>query len=205
MKKNPYLGRFIAFEGLDGSGQSTQALLLQGFLARQGKNVLLTKEPTSNSSVAKEIRSVLSKKEQRNPLELQKLFAEDRKEHLEKDIIPALEKGSWIITDRYAFSSLAFGMADGAAFQEVLRLQDNFLIPDATFLLKVSPDICVERIIHRGEERTLFEEQERLQLVWNSYEKVIETFPEISVVNGEQSIEKVAQNIQDIIANRFHI
>jgi len=101
MLKNTNKGKFIVFEGLDGSGQSTQAGLLKDFLLEKGYEVILTKEPTIESEAGRKIRKVLDKKLNLSPKELQELFAQDRKEHLENIIIPALKQGKMVISDRY--------------------------------------------------------------------------------------------------------
>ncbi|MEK7542508.1 MAG: dTMP kinase [Patescibacteria group bacterium] len=198
MKKNTYPGKFIVFEGLDASGQTTQANLLTGTLKENHKEVILTKEPTGESEAGKHIRNVLDKKELLGPEELQRLFAKDRKEHLEKTIIPALQKGIWVVCDRYAFSSFAFGTAAGCNLEDLIELNNEFLLPDITFLLNVSPAVCMERIGKRGEPVTLFEEEQKLQRVWRVYETLPSKFQNMHVVDGEQPIEKVANNIWQI-------
>ena len=99
MKKNLYSGKFIVFEGLDGSGQSTQSKLLAGFLKKKHYKVLLTKEPTPDSEAGKKIRKILDKKLKVKPAAFQKLYAKDRKEHLGKEIVPALKKGKIVISE----------------------------------------------------------------------------------------------------------
>lgn len=199
MKNSPYSAKFIAFEGLDGSGQTTQAKLLTNALIKNKREVLLTKEPTDESKAGKRIRNVLDKKEIAEPLELQKSFAQDRKEHLEKTIIPALQKGTWVVCDRYAFSSFAFGTAAGCSIEDLVALNNNFLLPDATFLLKVPPAVCMERIGKRGKPLTLFEEEHKMQKIWEIYETLPNKFQHIHIIDGEQSIEKVAKDIWQTI------
>ncbi|PIR02253.1 MAG: dTMP kinase [Candidatus Nealsonbacteria bacterium CG11_big_fil_rev_8_21_14_0_20_37_68] len=161
MQKNPYAGKFIVFEGLDGSGQSTQANLLKDFLLEKNFNVILTKEPTQDSEAGKKIRKILDKKAGVQPLQLQKLFAQDRKEHLENIIIPALKEGKIVISDRYFFSSFAYGSASGVNLEWLIKINDEFLLPNLTFILKVSPKICLGRIKKRGDKITLFEEKKK--------------------------------------------
>ena len=93
MQKNPYPGKFIVIEGLDGSGQSTQAELLKNFLLKEGHKVVLTKEPTQDSEAGKKIKEVLGEAIKLESQLLQELFVEDRKEHLQNLIIPALKEG----------------------------------------------------------------------------------------------------------------
>jgi len=201
MQKNPYKGKFIIFEGLDGSGQSTQAGLLRDFLIKKGYKVVLTKEPTLDSKAGKKIRQVLDKKEKISAKELQELFAKDRKEHLEKLIIPALKEGKIVISDRYFFSSFAYGKASGLDLEWLIKINNKFLLPDITFLLKVSPKICLERIKKRnkGKERTLFEEKEKLEKVWKIYEILPTRFKNVYMVDGEKSIKEVFEEIKIII------
>jgi dTMP kinase len=116
MIKNPYPGKFIVFEGLDGSGQSTQANLLKSFLTEKGLAVVLTKEPTKVSSVSQKIREVLDEKRKITPKELQELFVQDRREHLADLVIPALKENKIVISDRYFFSTFAFGSSGGLEF-----------------------------------------------------------------------------------------
>jgi dTMP kinase len=203
MIKNPYSGKFIAIEGLDGSGLTTQAKLLKEFLEKKGIEVILTKEPTKISSVSGEIQKILSHKKTIDPFNFQKLFAQDRKEHLEKIIIPALKKGKWVISDRYAFSSFAFGAETKKDIEKIIQLNENFLMPDLVILLKVNPEICIKRIQGRGGEVKLFEKKEKLEKVWKNYCELTKIFTNIQIVNGEGSIQKVQRTIQNIIAKKL--
>lgn len=108
MYKNPYTGKFIAFEGLDGAGSTTQAGKLTVYLKERLKKVHLTKEPTNNL-IGGLIRGQLTKEWRTGPECLQLLFTADRAHHLEKEVIPLLKQEITVITDRYFFSSVAFG------------------------------------------------------------------------------------------------
>lgn len=199
MKKNHHLGKFIVFEGLDGLGQSTQANLLKDFLINKGYPVVLTKEPILNSEAGKKIRKVLDKKLRISPLKFQQLFTQDRKKHLEKIIIPALKKGRIVISDRYFFSSLAYGTAEGLSLNRLIKINEKFLVPDLTFILKVRPEICLKRIKKRETERTLFEKKEKLQKVRKIYQILPKKFRNAYIINGEKPINKVFQEIRRIV------
>ncbi len=205
MKKNLWPGKFIVLEGLDGSGLTTQAKLLKNFLEKKGIKTILTKEPTKNSSVSKEIQEILGHKKEIDPFNFQRLFAKDRDEHLKKEIIPALKKGIWVISDRYFFSSFAYGAEDKPEIQKIIDLNKNFLLPDLTILLKVDPEICMERIKKRQEEIKLFEKKEKLEKVWQNYCHLLEIFDNIKVVNGKNSIEKVFQEITKLVRSKFNL
>jgi len=170
MQKNQHKGKFIVFEGLDGSGQSTQAKLLSDFLIKNGLQVILTKEPTKDSKVAVKIKEILGKKIKIKPKKLQELFVEDRKEHLEKIIIPALKSGKIVVCDRYFFSTFAYGKSEGLDLEWLIKMNNEFLLPDITFILKVSPRVCVQRIEERGEGKQFFEIEDKLEKVWQTFE-----------------------------------
>ena len=196
MIKNSYPGKFIVIEGLDGSGQSTQVALLKDFLIKQDFEVIATKEPTQDSEAGKKIKKILTEKIEIEPWELQKLYAQDRKEHLEKVIIPALKRERIVISDRYFFSSFAYGTAHGADLEEIIKLNEDFLYPNITFILKVRSEICIERIEKRGDPKTLFEKREQLSKVWQVYEKLSSRFENIKIIDGEKSIEQVFEQIK---------
>ncbi|MDD3399694.1 MAG: dTMP kinase [Candidatus Pacebacteria bacterium] len=205
MKDNPYPGRFIVIEGLDGSGQTTQVALLKKFLEEKGLQVVSTKEPTMDSEAGRKIREILDEKVKIEPIELQKLFTQDRKEHLEDLIVPALQDGKAVISDRYYFSTFAFGASDGLNLDELIRMNDGFLLPDLTIILKVPPRVCVERIEKRGEAKTLFEKENKLTRVWETYAVMPERFRDIYIVDGEQSIEEVFSEIKSLARLKLNI
>lgn len=203
MKKNPYSGKFIVFEGLDGSGQTTQADLLQDFLLKKGCEALVTKEPTMDSQAGRLIRKTLDREQTLSSKELQQLFADDRNEHLKNIIIPALQVGTWVVSDRYFFSSFSFGAAEGTDLKWLFEINKEFLLPDLTFLLRVTPKICIERIQARNKPNQLFEQEEKLEKVWTQYGIVTSKFKDIHTIDGEQSIEEVAGVVESIIQKYF--
>ncbi len=199
MLPNNYSGKFIVFEGLDGSGQTTQVELLKEFLEKKQYSVVATKEPTQDSKAGLKIKKILTEKIKIDPFELQKLFAEDRACHLREIIIPNLKDGKIVISDRYFFSSFAFGSADGADLEKIIELNNQFLLPDICFLLKVSPKECIKRIEKRGEPKTLFEEERKLAKVWHFYEIISKRFKCIKIIDGEKPIDDVFNDIKKII------
>ncbi|MFH1392698.1 MAG: dTMP kinase [bacterium] len=188
MIKNIYPGKFIVFEGLDGSGQSTQARLLHKHI----KNSILTKEPRQDNKI---IKAALSAKKKLAPKILQEFFAQDREEHLEKDIIPALQKGKTVVCDRYAFSSFAYGVANNVPIDYLLEINKDFLMPDIVFFLDVPPQICMKRIKTRGDKKTLFEKKKTLEYVYENYKCLSRQF-NFKIINGKKSIEKVFEQIK---------
>ena len=201
MLDNPYKGKFIVFEGLDGSGQTTQVKLLAEFLknlpAQAGNKfkVLTTKEPTLDSKAGKLIRAVLDKKEKIPPKKLQELYAQDRKEHLNKVIIPNLKKGKIVISDRYFFSSFAYGSL-AVPLSYLLKINDKFLLPDITFFINTKPRTSFLRIKKRGKKQTFFEVENKLRKVYQNHKKIFKKFKNVIFIDGEKSILKVHQEIK---------
>jgi dTMP kinase len=204
MKKNPYSGKFIIFEGLDGSGQSTQTKLLGDFLTKKGQLVVLTKEPTLDSQPGRKIRDVLDEKIKIDSAELQKLFAKDRKSHLDSLIIPALKQQKLVISDRYFFSSFAFGALD-LDLEWLIELNKDFILPDLTFFLDVSPEICLNRIKERNKGFEFFEKKEKLARVYQNYQLLLKKFKDTYPIKGELSKEEVFEQIKEIVISQLEL
>ncbi|MCX6789087.1 MAG: dTMP kinase [Candidatus Gribaldobacteria bacterium] len=198
---NQSKGKFIVFDALDGSGQSTQIEFLGNFLQEKGYDVLITKEPTKESEFGQKIRRILQKKEKVSPADLQKLFVEDRKWHLEQIILPHLEKdNSVVISDRYFLSTLCFGRADGLDENWLWEMNKDFLMPDFIIFLDVKPEVCVSRIEKRGEGQDLFEVKEKLEKAYNHYIYILEKFKKMTnvlIIDGVGSAQEVFQEIKN--------
>lgn len=195
---------FIVFEGLDGSGSSTQSALLTQSLQKEGKQVLHTKEPTTRT-IGKLVRDYLQHKYSTSDKALQLLFASDREDHLHSVIKPNLAEQKIVISDRYFFSSIAFGALEKVSFEWLDNLYQDFLMPDIVFLLKVPSTECIQRIEGRGNERELFEKKEVLEKVWQNYEKLAQNYDFIEVIDGTQNVEKIASQVLSIVNNLSEI
>lgn len=152
-------GRFITFEGIDGSGKSTQARLLAAFLKAKGEDVVLTREP-GGSPGAEEIRRLLVEGEpDRWSAETEiLLFTAARRDHLEKTIEPALAHGKTVISDRFADSTRVYQGATRGDLQTLVdRLHDAVIgrEPDLTFVIDMDPGEALRRGLARqsGEDR----------------------------------------------------
>lgn len=201
MKKNIYGGRFFVFEGLNGSGKSEQVKRLEKYFDGRGLPVFLTKEPTQWTEAGKKIKNILEENEKTAPLKLQEFFTQDRAEHLEKEIIPMLRGGKTVISDRYAFSSMAFGGID-VPLHKLISLNDNFVCPDKIILLRVSPEECLRRIGSRGNNIRLFEKLDKMRKVAANYEILAESKrfkTAFVVIDGEKSAEMVHQEILAVL------
>ena len=200
MIKNSYPGKFIVIEGLDGSGKSAQVDLVINFLKENGKDIVVTREPTMESEAGRKIKQALRKEIIVEHLELQKLYVQDRKEHLENKVAPALKEGKFVVSSRYAFSTFAYGHSDGLDVDLLVKMNEEFLLPDLTIIVNVSPESCVERIENRGEPKELFEKLEKLTKVNEIYKKIPEMFENVIMVNGEKSILEVFEDIKKEMA-----
>ena len=189
---------FIAFEGLDGSGSSTQVEILKNKLNK----VLATKEPT-NKNIGKIIRSVLQKEISVNPEALQLLFCADRSEHLKNEIIPALNDNKVVITDRYLFSSIAFGSLEINDVDWIKKINSSFMMPDIVFLLKLDPKECIKRIDGRNGKFELFEEEEKLRKIWKTYEKLSDEYLNFYIIDASKTIEEISDKIFSIVEKKL--
>ena len=170
---------FVTFEGLDGSGKTTQVELLRTRLEGEGRRVVATREP-GGTPLGERVREVLLDGTQMSPWAEAALFAAARAELVEQVIAPALEQGADVICDRYLDSSLAYqGIARGLGVDRVLELNMpaiRGLLPDRTFLLLVELDEAARR---RGGERDRMErESESFRArVDRAYRELAELFP----------------------------
>lgn len=198
MQKNKFTGKFIVIEGLDGSGSSTQIFRVTDFLKENGKKIHITKEPTNNL-IGGLIRGQLSGDWKSSPECLQLLFAADRAHHLEKEIIPLLKKGITVISDRYFFSTVAFGSAEIKDRKWLININDRFIFPDLTVLIKVSPEVCIKRMRESRFKVELFEERKKLEKTWKGYEKLAKEFDNIKIIDGEKSIQEISYEILNLM------
>jgi dTMP kinase len=202
MIKNSYKGKFIVFDSLDGSGISTQVKLLADYLNIIGERTHITKEPTSYL-IGGLIKSQLTNDWKASAECLQLLFCADRAHHLEKEIIPLLKKGINVISDRYFFSTMAFGNLEIEDLDWLIKINEKFILPDLTFFLKVSPKICIERIKKDRFEITLFEKEKVLEKVWKNYEILAKKFKNVFIVDGERAPEEIAKEIRRIVLKKL--
>lgn len=198
MINHNYNGLFIAFEGLDGSGSSTQVDLLVKRLNTNGLYTYGTKEPTNNL-IGGLIRGALTHDWKASPECLQLLFAADRAHHLQREIIPSIEKGNVMVTDRYLFSTIAFGAIE-ITKDWLIKLNEKFILPDITFFVRVSAKVCIERIGKSRNEFELFEEEKKLKKVLSVYDTLAkDETNNIKVINGENRINQIEEEVYIII------
>lgn len=189
-------GVLIAVEGLDGSGQSTQVALLASALRDAGVPVHATKEPTENR-IGSLVQAALRGEWGADARTLQLLFAADRSHHVAEAIVPALEEGSVVVTDRYLFSSLAYGSLDlDRAWLETVNRAVP--LPDATIFLDVPVETCLERLQER-ESLELFEDAATLERVRAAFAAMEDRYDGFRVVDGDRDVDAVHTAVLDAI------
>lgn len=195
-------GAFIAFEGIDGSGKSTQAKLLADRLKDNGISIYETREPT-DAPIGSLTRQILTGRIKTDNKVIAALFLADRLDHLLNDldgICAKIDSGVTVISDRYYFSSYAYHSVD-VNMDWVISANSicaDLLRPTCTVFIDVTPDESLDRIAKGRYRSELFETRERLTIVREKYMEAFEKLKDqenIVIIDGNQSPEKIAEDI----------
>lgn len=188
-------GVFIVFEGIDGSGKTTQALRLVKELEEQGIKSIYVKEPTSGKW-GREIKEIAAKGRDNVSLEEElNFFVLDREEDVRLNIRPVLDDGGVVIADRYFYSNIAYQSSLGLKESEIRSKNAEFPVPDKVFLLEVSPE-CGRQRINTGrmeEANQGYEQLDFLTQVKQAYDGLADS--NIVRLDGTQEIEVIADLI----------
>ncbi|WP_457554143.1 dTMP kinase [Desulfobacula sp.] len=200
----------IVFEGIDGSGKSTQIKRISRRLEISGYKVYPTFEPT-DGPIGSLIRQMLSGKVATDQRTIASLFAADRTDHLvnkENGIRHKVDKGQIVLCDRYYFSSYAYH-AQYIDMKWVIHansLNADILRPDVTIFIDVDPDICFERIKSNRSNFDMYEKIDIMKKVRANYFKAFDTLKDLEkvvIINGNSSMEKVEDAISKEIKKIF--
>ena len=204
-------GFFITFEGIEGSGKTTQINLLAEYLKNRGYDVLVSREP-GGTPLGEKIRHLLLDP-QYDSMDYRTeilLYAADRAQHVKEKIKPALKKGKIVISDRFADSNLAYQAAGRGLDYEIVYQINDWVIdstwPDLTFIL----DVDIKEGLKRARAQSFDAEGDRLerevddfhQRVRDAYLKMAEK-KRFALVNAGESVEEVRKNIENIISRRL--
>ncbi|MHB1227256.1 MAG: dTMP kinase [Desulfurivibrionaceae bacterium] len=159
-------GVLIAFEGIDGTGKTTQIALLAEVLRQRGLSVVVTREPT-DGQYGRKIRELYKNRKSVTPEEELALFLDDRREHVAQVIAPALAKGQVVLTDRYYYSTAAYQGGAGHDPQKIIAANELFApVPDMVIMLEAPVSLGVHRVQKlRGETLNDFEQEGALARV----------------------------------------
>jgi dTMP kinase len=187
-------GAFICIEGLDGCGKTTQAKLLEKKF-RKSHNAVYTAEP-SRGKIGTYIRKSYLYGEKRLSIVLEALlFAADRIEHLENEVLPALNEGRLVISDRYVYSSLAYQGAAGLSLEWIEKVNEHALKPD----LAVFVDVDLATVMNRLKaKKSVMENTETLQKVRDVYLKFVAK-GELVRIDGNRGKAEVAESLADVV------
>jgi dTMP kinase len=196
---------FVTFEGIDGSGKTTQAELLAKWLEEQGRSVVATREP-GGTTLGERVRELLLDGDAMAPWSEAALFVAARSELVERVIAPALAAGSEVVSDRYLDSSLAYqGVARGLGVEEVLALNMDAIrgiLPDVTFLLLVDVEAARKRSA-AARDRIEREGDTFLRAVDDAYRQLAERFPErIVAIDGDRHVRDIAKEVREHVQQR---
>ena len=206
-------GFFITLEGGDGCGKTTQRQMLVDFLQKQGIDFICTREP-GGSPAAEEIRQIILSggKEKWDSISETLLFFAARRSHLVETIWPALNAGKWVISDRFADSTMAYqgyGRADGllkkSDIENLYSLVAGDFKPDLTIILDMEPETALTRVSQRGEK----DRMEGMDLSFhhnlrNAFLDIAKNEPtRCVVINANQTAEQVHADIVKAISERL--
>ena len=189
---------FVTFEGLDGSGKSTQADLLRARLEADGEEVVATREP-GGTELGERIRDLVLHGGHVAPWAEALLYAAARAQHVDEVIKPALDRGASVVCDRFVDSSVAYqGVARGLGLERVLDLNlaaVGGLLPDRTFLLQLDPADLPNRLL-REHDRLEREDQAFHVRADEGYRELAERFPErIVVLDATRPADELAEEV----------
>jgi dTMP kinase len=207
-------GTFITFEGIDGSGKSTQLKLLNSFLRARGCEALVTREPGGTPLGLRLREALLDAFEEVDPLTELLVFAADRAQHVRRKVLPALESGAVVISDRYADATVAYQGA-GRGFppeliSQIVQLATGGLKPDLTLLFDVSIDESTSRTTRRstgknaaarsGRDRLDIEAADFHARVRDAYLSIAAAEPErVKVIDTSGAVERTHEQVKQVI------
>ncbi len=199
----PWDGVFVALEGIDGAGTSTQARLLEAALRAEGVDLLCTREP-SDRPVGRYIRRLLGDAEAQrpDPRSLALLFAADRRDHLDQEILPALRRGALVLSDRYLLSSLAYQGCELDDLDWVTSLNRSAPAPDRTWLLDLPVAEAAARRRGRAEQDR-YEVDPFLERVAAAY-RARAADPGTRLVDARAPAEDIARRILADLRSLLH-
>jgi dTMP kinase len=212
-RRNTTDGLYIAVEGIDGSGKTTQVDRLVEYFQKHGREVIKTREPRKDEGlIGKLIQQILLGKTKVPSVAFQYLFSADREMHHKELILPALDAGKVVISDRCFWSAIPYGILDKEeeanrstvdrymVAQGILSMYHQFTVPDYTFYLDLPLDIAMQRIEKSDGAGEIYEDEKKLEKVIYGYQWLLKEFPkELIVIDARKSVGEVTSEILEKI------
>ena len=202
--ETPHLrGSLIVFEGIDGTGKSTQIDLLARYLRARGLEVETDFEPTRGPWGMKVREAALSGERLSVEDEIECLL-QDRREHVRGFIEPALAAGKWVLLDRYYLSMMAYQGASGANVEQLREMNEEFAtIPDVAFWLDIPVEQALQRMSARGNGHDAFEREDFLSAVAGVYSEM--EMPWLHRIEADGTVTEVQQRIREVILQELGV
>ena len=200
-------GLFIVFDGIDGCGKSTQLkkFVDHFFYGNKYRHLVLTREPYAETDIRKILFEGESPEEKSE--KLTELFLADRKKHSDELILPSLEKGFHVISDRYKHSTIAYQTAQGMDKEKIVSMHDGLPIPDITFVFDVSSETAKKRMgSDEGRKKHKFEkDQAFLERVRNNFKDLPNVLSEekVFVIDANRGVEEIFSDVKAIFEREF--
>jgi len=201
--------KFITLEGIEGSGKTSSLKSITDLLDKKNISYVVTREP-GGSSIGKELRAILLDPETEISPEVElMLMLSDRKDHVEKIILPNLEKGNWVVSDRFMDSSIAY-QGGGRQLDKklIISLTEHLNLPqpDLTLLFDLPVEISLSRVKARGElDRFEKEELEFHKRIRNAYLDLAKNNSNrIKIIDSSEKIESMLNNVKQAIEKLFN-
>jgi len=202
-------GNFIVFEGIDGSGTTTQIKRVSEELRRKNRLVTTTAEP-SNGPVGKLIRKYLGGSFPMPTARIRSsfmslLFTADRLEHFNVEIEPALQRGDMVLCDRYLLSTIAYQTKGLDKQQWISTISTDVVQPDFHVYIRLDPKVAIDRVEKRGGNREFYETLQIQKGTHQNYEELFKSIPrsQVLIVDGTDTPESITQMIVSEIERRF--
>ena len=183
-------GVFFAIEGIDGSGKTTQSRDLVDSLIRNGFNAAYTMEP-SKSHIGTFIKEKIIMNEKVSPEVEALLFAADRFEHIDSEILPLLRKGKIVVSDRYVYASIAYQGAQGVDLEWIESLNYFAIEPDLAIYIDIPPSVGISR---KKGKKSVFENLESLGKVRKIYQDLVDK-GNLTLINGMKKQAEIGKDL----------
>ena len=202
-------GRFITLEGLDGAGKSTHLRWIAHYLSSRGIRVKVTREPGGTVAGERLRRLILNRNQRLNPETETLLMFAARREHMDKVIVPALERGTWVLCDRFTDATYAYQSGGSGVSWDKIQILERWvqqdLQPDLTILFDISPELARRRASRKRRPDRFERERERYyRKVRRAYQRrAADCASRIRIVDAAASLSEVKKQLETILTRYY--